>query len=130
MKNKILVLAVGVMLASCASKKTIKPTVINLDEVNNELVINATVGDLIKISAKTNPSTGYNWVMKLDDDCSVQFIDETTESIFNDGRIGGPMQAIYEFKADKKGTCTVSFDYIRSWEGPSQNSKRVKFVVK
>ena len=78
MKNKILVLAVGVMLASCASNKTIKPTVINLDEVNNELVIKATEGDLIKISAKTNPSTGYNWVMKLDDDCSVQFIDFNT----------------------------------------------------
>ena len=123
-------LVVGMLIVSCASKKTEKLNVVNLDEVGNEATINVGVGGKVKVSVKTNPSTGYNWVMKLDDDCSVQFIGETVESIFNDGRVGGPMQAIYEFKADKKGTCTVSFDYIRSWEGPSQNPKRVKFVVK
>ena len=130
MKSKILVLAAGFILASCASKKTEKLNVISLDEVEKEIVVNLEVGELVKVSAKTNPSTGYTWEMKSENGCSAKFIDETTESIYNDGRVGGPMNVIYEFKGDKVGTCTVSFDYIRSWEGPSQNPKQIKFIVK
>ena len=130
MKKLFGLVAISVLLSSCSIRKGEHTHLYNLDEVKNNLTVKLNEGEVIKITAETNPSTGYNWTVKLEDDCSVKLIDKSTENLYNEGIVGAPLRAIYDFKGEKIGTCTVSFDYSRSWEGPSQNPKQIKFIVK
>lgn len=115
------------VLFSCATTKT-SDQVISLNK--NEITVYLKVGETIKIEAEKNPSTGYDWHLEVPSDCSTTFVKEDTRAIHNDGRIGAPVIGIYEFKGVNVGDCVVEFDYSRTWEGKSDQPKRVKFVVK
>lgn len=121
---------IGMLLFSCSIRKGEHTHIYNLDEVKNELTVTLREGEVVQITAETNPSTGYSWGVESAKDCSVKLLNETTKDLYNDARVGVPLRVIYEFKGDKTGTCIVSFDYTRSWEGPSKNPKHLKFVVK
>lgn len=115
------------VLFSCATTKT-SDQVISLNK--NEITVYLKVGETIKIEAEKNPSTGYDWHLEVPSDCSTTFVKEDTRAIHNDGSIGAPVIGIYEFKGVNVGDCVVEFDYSRTWEGKSDQPKRVKFVVK
>lgn len=130
MKKALLLVTAAVLITSCAVSKTSKSTIVDLDKVDSEMTINMKLGEVVKIEASSNPSTGYNWNTTFPSGCSVKLEKEDSRNIYNDGRMGAPIVAIYEMKAEQIGECVVEFDYSRSWEGQSKNPKRLKFVVK
>ena len=129
MKNFMIILVTSLVTFSCASLSTNNKTLIIDTEKDNQSV-ELLVGQNLKIEAEKNPSTGFDWHIKVPADCAVEFVKEDSKKIYNDGRVGAPVTGVYEFKALKKGECVVEFDYSRAWEGQSNNPKKVKITVK
>ena len=130
MKNIFLTTAVLSIITSCSLQKGEHTKIYNLDEVNSQLVIKLKQNETVQLTVEANPSTGYSWNKTFTEDCAVVLVKEDSKNLGEEGIVGAPIRNIYEFKANEVGECTVDFDYSRSWEGKSNLSKSVKFVVK
>ena len=130
MKNILLAAAVLTTITSCTLQKGEHTKIYNLDEVTSDLVIKLKENETVQLTVEANPSTGYSWNKTFSEDCSVALVKEDSKNLGEEGVIGAPIRNIYEFRANEIGECTVEFDYSRSWEGKSNQPKRVKFVVK
>lgn len=131
MKKKLFLLGASfALLTACSSSKSLQNQVIDLDAVKNETIINLKVGEKVVVKAQTNPSTGYSWNKTVDDDCSVSIEKEEKEDIYTDGRIGAPVMEKTTIVGDRIGSCTIAFDYSRSWESERSIPKKIIFNVK
>ena len=80
--------------------------------------IEVKVGEVFTISFKSNPTTGYSWVLcnskqiTIVDSLSVKFIpDDASANIVG---VGG--NSVWTFKGLRLGVQTLTFHYKRSWE--------------
>lgn len=139
MKKLILTLSV-VFFVSCTTNTTYiepsidniqnKDVVVSLAESVNEKTIYVEPGDMINIELEAVPSTGYSWIPSTSSDCNLEYIGQDSRDIYEDDRVGDPIISIFKYRSNYSGSCTIEFDYARSWEGESINTKRVKIVVK
>ncbi len=83
------------------------------------------VGDLITISLKGNPTTGYSWrTAKLDGKAIEQMGDpKYTINSHRSGMVGVGGTFVFKFKAAKPGKTGVNLEYVRPWE---KNKKPVQ----
>lgn len=73
------------------------------------------------IIAKTNPTTGYDWEMKVEaEDSTILRFDKSFDvTPVEESRpmmCGAPSLRRYEFITEKPGVAKVTFEYKRSWE--------------
>jgi predicted secreted protein len=80
--------------------------------------VNANIGDTIKVTLFSNPSTGFSWQLAGISDLKI--ITQEGKSIYiapTGTAIGAGGQEYWTFKALKKGAGRISLAYSRPWEG-------------
>ena len=93
--------------------------VIDFKTTIEEQVVNAKTGDLITISLRENPTTGYSWkfqdpFQKSSGVYSVQMDDFSTQN--DDGAVGSTGTRTIVVRAEKAGSDDFEVIYVRSWE--------------
>ena len=100
-----------------------------LTQANNGQSIEVQTGDFITIRLDENPTTGYVWKEKSDQ----QGILELTSSEFvrnTGGGLGAGGQRVFTFKALKAGSFSLYFKNWREWEGERSIRATFKATVK
>lgn len=80
-----------------------------------------------KISLESNPTTGYKWEAKFDEN----FLKLQADTFFkpSEPRIGQGGTQTFEFLPVKSGETIVEFLYKRSWEKQQAQTKQYKVIV-
>ena len=84
-------------------------------------------GDTGVVMLKGNPTTGYTWQYKIDDESIVKL--DTESSVPDSGLIGAGSTFDWNFKALKPGTTTITFKYYRTWEGEASALQTAEYTV-
>ena len=101
-------------------------------------VIYAHVGGEFKFTEYANPSTGYNWVVAVDNPNIVAYngnkeVGCQAQATTSDGitavSVGSGCNYTYYFKAIAEGKTTVTMKYMRSWDSSSVVSYKQTTVV-
>ena len=101
-------------------------------------VIYTHVGGEFKFTEYANPSTGYNWVVSVDDPKVVAYNGNkeagcqdsaTTSDGLTVVSVGSGCNYTYYFKAIAEGKATVTMKYMRSWDSSSVVSNKQTTVV-
>lgn len=89
-----------------------------LTEKNNGDSFNLKINDVINIKLKSNPTTGYRWVLSEEiDDSIISLIDsEFIQSKKDKELVGKGGYEIFSFKAISKGKTNIILNYERPWE--------------
>lgn len=110
-------LLMTVSLISCQDMDTITE-VSKLGTTDVAQVVRAKVGVPFTIDLKANHSTGYSWELVGQQDRSV--IEPLGKEYHNaphpPGMVGFGGTESWRFRAMKKGTLHLSFQYVRPWE--------------
>ncbi len=107
------------MVPECASQ----------EESSNENaeLINAQEGKTFSISLDSNPSTGYSWQAKYDQEY-FELVDQRFET--SSDLIGAGGKEIFIFKALRIGEKFMDFQYLRTWEKDKvEKTKAYKIIV-
>jgi inhibitor of cysteine peptidase len=81
-------------------------------------VADAGVGDTIVVTLGTNPTTGFTWpdIARIGSKEILQQTDHKLIILRQANNVGAPGKDVWTFKANQKGTTTISLDYSRPWE--------------
>jgi len=125
---KLRMLLIGAMLvaitllSSCLSSSII----INIDvdcaefeaksnTIGNEFEIE--VNDKIRAKLCANPSTGFTWVCKMDDENGVVKLEKQEYVAPDTELVGASGTDVWTFKAVKEGTALITMEYSQDWQG-------------
>ena len=70
----------------------------------------------VEFSLRENPTTGYAWQYEIEGDCVALTKDDYAQDPSQPGMAGVGGTRYFTFTAEKAGTATVTFTYLRSWE--------------
>ena len=84
------------------------------------------VGGSVEVTLPFQAGTGYSWALASHSD-GLSLVNTSTRSLSDDGRTGGPMEAIYVLKRTRKNTNpeTAVFRLSRPWETDSPAAREV-----
>ena len=89
------------------------------------------VGGSVEVTLPFQAGTGYTWALASHSD-GLSLVNTSTRSLSEDGRTGGPMEAIYVLKRTRQNTSpeTAVFRLSRPWEtdAPAAREVTVQFV--
>jgi inhibitor of cysteine peptidase len=89
------------------------------------------VGDLVKITLPSNPSTGFKWVLAGISDTEILSQDGQPQYVLPEPpATGAGGQEIWTFKVLKRGTSTVSMAYSQPWEGGTKGEWTLGVEIK
>lgn len=107
------------MLPECIKQKETQESAINLE---------TQAGKTFDISLESNPSTGFSWQAKYDQEY-FELVDQKFET--SSELIGAGGKEIFSFKALKTGDKFIDFDYLRTFEKDQvQKSLSYKILIK
>ncbi|MCX6858546.1 MAG: protease inhibitor I42 family protein [Verrucomicrobia bacterium] len=130
MKSTIAIFILAVSLISChdSSKNSVTE---GTQEVTVEGVLRAKAGETFIIKLKANHTTGYSWALSGQEDPSL--VEKVSNDYLNDphepGMVGVGGVEHWTFRALKKGTIVLSFNYGRPWEKNTEPSMKQAFKV-
>lgn len=131
MKKSITLVAVLAFLGLAAfAFFGVKPESKIYAEEDASKIIEIEVGDIFKVELKENPSTGFSWHCRVDQETVIildaeQFSPSESEQI-----VGAAGKHEFVFKAMKVGAAQVTFEYYQSWEPENIDETYVfNFVV-
>jgi len=130
MKSKLVLLcapiAISLFLLACSPA----PKQVSVDascddftgvqHISKEVQID--IGDSLTVALCSNPTTGFQW-SELAQISDPSILEQTRQEYVppeDEGIVGAPGKEIWTFEALKKGTCSVSMEYSRPWEGGEQ----------
>ena len=89
--------------------------------------VEVTNGGSAEITLPFQAGTGYSWALASHSD-GLALVNTSTRSLTDDGRTGGPMEAIYVLKRSKTNTTpeTAVFKLSRPWETDAPAAREVK----
>ncbi len=89
----------------------------NQAHISRQLTVPA--GDTFTVTLCSNATTGFQWSesAQISDQTVVQQTGHEFVSPEKTGVVGAPGNEVWNFKALKKGTSTITLDYGRPWEG-------------
>ncbi|ELP89558.1 Amoebiasin-2 precursor, putative [Entamoeba invadens IP1] len=111
-----------VLLIGAFSVKT------RLTEKENEKVIKVKLEDTIEINVRTNPTTGYDWNMKLNNAKLILSSDTTTAVPHEPSMVGFPSDRLFVLKPQEPGTTIIELNYIRPWM-PDNAARKLKYTI-
>lgn len=94
-------------------------------------IVRAAVGNLVRISLESNPSTGYNWELRDFDYGVAEFHSSDLVARQTDGNVlfGAPGDTVITIQAVKPGTQDITLVYRRPWETPGQIAASFAFKL-
>lgn len=103
---------------------------VEVSAVDNGKIVNASVGNLIRITLESNPSTGYNWELRNFEYGVADFYSSDTVAR-GDGNVflGAPGDTIVTLQAVQPGTQKIEVVYRRPWEAPDQVAATFSFQL-
>ena len=107
MKKTLLFILGLLVLAGCTSKKNEQPEIV---KDPNTIVFDA------------NPTTGYAWSYKWNQDGIIELDEEYISDQIDKEVTGSGGKMVYKIKPLKEGTTTVTFTYQRPWESTDSDS--------
>jgi inhibitor of cysteine peptidase len=112
---------------------TQRPAVTGTVEVtaaNNGQTVKAAVGNLVRVTLESNPSTGYNWELRDFDYGAADFY--SSDVVARKGGnvlLGAPGDTIITLQAVKPGSQQIVLVYRRPWEAPDQVAATFTFQL-
>ncbi len=117
----VMLLAVT-LVSSCFSSAIIINIDVSCDEfeaksnvIGNEFEIE--VNDKIRAKLCANPSTGFTWVARMDDEDGVMKLEKQEYVAPDSELVGASGMDIWTFKAVKEGTALITMEYSQDWDG-------------
>jgi predicted secreted protein len=110
-----------------------RPAVTGTVEVtaaNNGQTVKAAVGNLVRITLESNPSTGYNWELRDFDYGAADFY--SSDVVARKGGnvlVGAPGDTVITLQAVKPGSQQIVLVYRRPWEAPDQVAATFTFQL-
>ena len=98
-------------------------------EKDDKATVRMTMGDLIKIQVRTNPTTGFSWDLEYPHDALVLSKDEITQDRHPVGMVGYPSTQEIQLKPLKAGTSKIEMKYRRPWEKGKDPVRALTFTV-
>ncbi len=97
---------------------------------DNGKTVNATVGNLVRITLESNPSTGYNWELR-DFDYAAAIFNSSDLVARKSGNVlmGAPGDTIIVLQAVELGSQQITAVYRRPWEAPDQVAATFSFQL-
>ena len=94
-------------------------------------IVRAAVGNLIRITLESNPSTGYNWELRDFDYGVADFYGSDLVARQTDGNVlfGAPGDTVITIQAVQSGTQDITLVYRRQWEPPDQVAATFAFKL-
>lgn len=114
-------------------KEAARPPVtgtINVTAKENSQTVKAAVGNLVRISLESNPSTGFNWELRdfefgAADFYSSDLVARKTGNVL----FGAPGDTVITLQAIKPGKQDIKLVYRRQWEPPDQVAATFTFTL-
>ena len=96
----------------------------------NGKVVTAAVGNLVRITLESNPSTGYNWELR-DFEFGAAIFNSSDVVARKTGNVlmGAPGYTIIVLQAFEPGTQQITAVYRRPWEAPDQVAATFSFQL-
>ena len=94
-------------------------------------IVRAAVGNLVRITLESNPSTGYNWELRDFDYGVAEFHSSDLVARQTDGNVlfGAPGDTVITIQAVEPGTQDITLVYRRQWEPPDQVEATFQFKL-
>jgi inhibitor of cysteine peptidase len=113
---------------------TPRPAVTGTIEVSakdQDQIVRAAVGNLVRITLESNPSTGYNWELRDFEFGVAVFHSSDLVARDNGGNVlfGAPGDTVIILQAVKPGTQDIKLVYRRQWEPPDQVAETFTFKL-
>ena len=111
-----------------------RPAVTGTIEVSakdRDQIVRAAVGNLVRITLESNPSTGYNWELRDFEFGVAVFHSSDLVARDNGGNVlfGAPGDTVITLQAVKPGTQEIKLVYRRQWEPPDQVAETFTFKL-
>lgn len=113
---------------------TPRPAVTGTVEVgakDQNQVVRAAIGNLVRITLESNPSTGYNWELRDFEFGVAVFHSSDLVARDNAGNVlfGAPGDTVITLQAVKPGRQDIKLVYRRQWEPPDQVAETFQFQL-
>ena len=95
----------------------------------NDTNITVTAGEQFTISLESNPTTGYNWSVRIPEGGEKIMIISSEYAKSKSGKIGEGGEQLWRFKTIGTGEVKLELSYIRPWK-KKEPSKTLMFNVK
>jgi predicted secreted protein len=84
--------------------------------LDNRKEITVKPGDIFSIELEEVGAAGYSWFV---DNLNTEYLEIVSRKtkLISEGKLGGPVLAVWMFRAKKKGSAEINLDYYRAWEG-------------
>jgi predicted secreted protein len=98
---------------------------------DNNKTVKANVGNLVRITLESNPSTGYNWELR-DFEYGAAIFNSSDLVARKTGNVlmGAPGDTVIVLQAVEPGTQQITAVYRRPWEAPDQVAATFSFELK
>lgn len=127
-------LALLLLLSSCSGSTPIQVSCDDFMKLQSPAVVtkkvSVPVGSTFTVTLCSNQTTGYRWseLAQISDQSLLRQIDHKFEPP-QSGLIGAAGQEVWTFETLEKGTCTVSMEYSRPWEGGEKATWRFNLIL-
>lgn len=103
---------------------------VEITAANNGKVVGAALGNLIRITLESNPSTGYNWELRDFDYGAADFHgSDVVARKSGNVLVGAPADTVITLQAVKPGSQQITLVYRRPWEPADQVAATFAFKL-
>jgi predicted secreted protein len=106
----------GFCNAMNSGEETVNKTSVTIRKWDNRKEITVKSGDIFSIELEEVGAAGYSWFVDSLNTEYIEIVSRKTKLI-SEGKLGGPVLAVWMFRAKKKGSAEINLDYYRAWEG-------------
>ena len=97
---------------------------------DNGKTVSAVVGNLVRITLESNPSTGYNWELRdFDYGAAIFHSSDLVARKTGNVLMGAPGDTVIVLQAIDPGTQQITAVYRRPWEPPDQVASTFSFTL-
>ncbi len=97
-----------------ASMESEPDVILQKQDSGKEITVKA--GQVIQVQLEGMGGTGYWWYVQNLDPRHLQLLSEKTK-VISEGRVGGPVLGLWNFRIKERGATQIKMDYYRKWEG-------------
>ncbi len=129
----ILILGIIVgMMAGC-SQSSLSPAQVIVDESSNSQTVKIATGGSLQVALNSNRTTGFSWELNQISDTTVlekaSNTYENPQATSGKPLVGAGGRELWNFKALKKGTATISMEYSQPWSGGTKGAQKFNLTV-